>query len=203
MIATLAVPFDTPHPWHHDRIAAPTPDLPTLIERVQRGDQAAFADLYDAIAPMVFGTVRRVLRDQAMSEEVTQEVFVELWTSAARFDDTKASVSTWAVTIARRRAVDRVRREQSQRNRIEHLGRRRQDEEPLTDDTVVSSIEAERVTRALDELPSDQRQIIELAVIQGLSHSAIAEQLGLSLGTVKGRVRGGLRRLSGKLGGDS
>jgi RNA polymerase sigma-70 factor, ECF subfamily len=203
MMATLAVPVDAPHPWHHDRIAAPTPDLRTLIDRVQRGDQTAFAGLYDAIAPMVFGTVKRVLRDQAMSEEVTQEVFVELWTSAARFDDTKASVTTWAVTIARRRAVDRVRTEQSQRNRIEHLGRRRQDEEPLTDDTVVSSIEAERVTRALDELPSDQRQIIELAFIQGLSHSAIAELLGLSLGTVKGRVRGGLRRLSGKLGGDS
>ena len=203
MMATLAVPFETPHPWHHDRIAAPTADLAALIERVQRGDEAAFAGLYDAIAPMVYGTVKRVLRDQAMSEEVTQEVFVELWTSAARFDDTKASVSTWAITIARRRAIDRVRREQSQRNRVQHLGRRRQDEEPLTDDTVVSSIEAERVSRALDELPSDQRQIIELAFIQGLSHSAIADQLGLSLGTVKGRVRGGLRRLSGKLGGDS
>jgi RNA polymerase sigma-70 factor (ECF subfamily) len=203
MTATQAVPLTTPHPWHHGRIAAPPPDLPTLIERVQRGDRVAFAGLYDAIAPMVFGTVKRVLRDQAMSEEVTQEVFVELWTSAARFDDTKASVSTWAVTIARRRAVDRVRREQSQRNRIDHLGRRRQDEEPLTDDTIVSSMEAERVTRALRELPSDQRQIIELAFIHGHSHSAIAEQLGLSLGTVKGRVRGGLRRLSVKLGGDS
>jgi RNA polymerase sigma-70 factor, ECF subfamily len=203
MTATLVAPFETPNRWNHDHIAQPTSDLATLIERVQHGDQAAFADLYDVIAPMVFGTVKRVLRDQAMSEEVTQEVFVELWTSAARFDDTKGSVSTWAFTIARRRAVDRVRREQSQRRRIEHLGRRRQDEESLTDDTVVTSIDAEWVTQALGELPSDQRQIIELAFIQGLSHSAIAEQLGLSLGTVKGRVRGGLRRLSVKLGGDS
>jgi RNA polymerase sigma-70 factor, ECF subfamily len=188
-------------PWHHDPIVAPAPDLSLLIERVQRGDQAAFADLYDAIAPMVFGAVTRVLRDPAMSEEVTQEVFVELWTTAARFDGTRASVSTWAITIARRRAIDRVRKEQSQRNRIVELAQRREDIEPLTDDLVVSSIEAERVSRALAELPADQRQIIELAFITGLSHSAIADQLGLPLGTVKGRVRGGLQRLSGKLGG--
>ena len=188
-------------PWHHDGIAAPSPDLPTLIDRVQRGDHAAFADLYDEIAPLVFGVVKRVLRDQAMSEEVAQEVFVELWTSAARFDPTKASVSTWAVTIARRRAIDRVRREQSQRNRIEHFAQRRQDEEPLIDDTVVSSLEAERVNKALGELPPDQRQILELAFLEGLSHSSIAAQLGLPLGTVKGRVRGGLQRLSGTLGG--
>lgn len=199
----VVVALGTPHPWHHHPITASNPDLATLIARVQHGDHGAFAGLYDVLAPLVFGTVKRVLRDQAMSEEVTQEVFVELWTSATRFDARRSSVSTWAVTIARRRAVDRVRREQSQRNRIEQLGWRRHDEEPLTDETVVSSFEAERVTLALEELPPDQRQIIELAFIEGLSHSGIAEQLSLPLGTVKGRVRGGLQRLSGKLGGES
>jgi RNA polymerase sigma-70 factor (ECF subfamily) len=192
---------DLPHPWHHERISAAPPDLSALFDRVQRGDHDAFADLYDAIAPAVYGTVKRVLRDPAMSEEVTQEVFVELWTSAVRFDATRGGVSTWAITIARRRAIDRVRSEQSQRNRIEQLGHRRPDVEASTDDAVVASLDAERVARALSELPPDQRQIIQLAFIEGFSHSDIADQLGLPLGTVKGRVRGGLQRLSGKLGG--
>ena len=198
----LGVACAVVHPWHHDPILARNTNLLGLVERVQRGDQAAFAELYDAIAPVVFGAVTRVLRDPAMSEEVAQEVFVELWATAARVDRARAGVTTWAVTIARRRAIDRVRKEQSQRNRISELAQRRADDEPLTDDTVVASIEAERVSRALAELPPDQRQIIELAFIEGLSHSAIAEQLGLPLGTVKGRVRGGLQRLSGRLGGD-
>jgi RNA polymerase sigma-70 factor, ECF subfamily len=201
-MSTLAIACDLAHPWHHDPIVARNPDLLELIARVQRGDQAAFAELYDAISPVVFGAVTRVLRDPAMSEEVAQEVFVELWTTASRFDRSRAGVTTWAVTIARRRAIDRVRKEQSQRNRISELAQRRPDVEALTDDTVVSSIEAERVSRALSELPTDQREIIELAFIEGLSHSAIAERLGLPLGTVKGRVRGGLQRLSGRLGGD-
>ncbi len=188
-------------PWHHERIVSPAPDLSALFARVQGGDQDAFAELYDAVAPMVFGAVKRILRDSAMSEEVTQEVFVELWTSAARFDPTRGVVTTWAVTIARRRAIDRVRSEQSRRNRVEQLGRRRPDVEDATDDVVVASLDAERVSRALAELPPDQRQIIQLAFIDGYSHSDIAEQLGLPLGTVKGRVRGGLQRLGGKLGG--
>jgi RNA polymerase sigma-70 factor (ECF subfamily) len=173
------------------------------MRRVQYGDQAAFADVYDAISGLVFGAVKRILRDPAMSEEVTQEVFVEMWTTAQRFDPDRGLVSTWAVTIARRRSIDRVRREQSQRNRIEKLADRRPDSAPLTDDTAVASIEQQRVAQALAELPSDQRQIIELAFLDGLSHSAIADRLGLPLGTVKGRVRGGLQRLSGKLGGSS
>jgi len=197
----LVAPGEVAEPWHHDGIRSVTPDLTTLIERVQHGDQNAFAEIYDAVAPMVFAAVSRVLRDPAMSEEVTQEVFVEVWTHAARFDPEKASVSTWAVTIARRRAIDRVRKEQSQRNRVEQLARRRPEVVPLTDDAVVTRIEGERVGRALADLPPDQREIIELAFIEGLSHSTIAERLGLPLGTVKGRVRGGLQRLSGAMGG--
>ncbi len=188
-------------PCHHDGIRSVAADLTTLIERVQHGDQTAFAEIYDAVAPMVFSAVSRVLRDPAMSEEVTQEVFVEVWTHAARFDPAKASVSTWAVTIARRRAIDRVRKEQSQRNRVEQLARRRPDVATLTDEAAVTRIDGQRVERALADLPPDQREIIELAFIEGLSHSTIAERLGLPLGTVKGRVRGGLQRLSGALGG--
>jgi RNA polymerase sigma-70 factor (ECF subfamily) len=188
------------HPWHHVPIAEPGPALVMLMDRVQHGDDTAFAELYDQLSAVVFGTVKRVLRDPAMSEEVTQEVFVELWRTAARFDSTKASVSTWAVTMARRRAVDRVRREQSQRDRIERAGLRRSDDVPEVDDTVIASLDAQRVERAMAELPDEQRQVLEMAFVDGDSHATIARRLDLPLGTVKGRVRGGLRKLSGRLG---
>ena len=109
--------------WQDDRITTGLSDLDALMERVRGGDRAAFADLYDALAPVVFGIVRRVLRDPAMSEEVTQEVFVELWRTAPRYDRSQATVRTWAATMARRRAVDRIRHEESLRRRTEALGR--------------------------------------------------------------------------------
>lgn len=172
------------------------------MELVVRGDQVAFSRLYDLFADAVYGAVLRVVRDPAMSEEVSQEVFVELWRTAARYDPERASVATWAVTIARRRAVDRVRAEQSQRDRVERVRQRRVDVPTATDETVLTSLDAERVGRAVAELPDDQRQVIEMAFFDGESHTAIAAALGLPLGTVKGRVRGGLRRLSGRLGGE-
>lgn len=199
-VAAVWIPLVRAHPWHHDPIVSPGPDLMSLMQLVQAGDDAAFAALYDELAGVVFGTVKRVLRDPAMSEEVTQEVFVELWRTAARFDPDRASVSTWAVTMARRRAVDRVRREQSQRDRIERSGHLRPADVDTPDDTVVASIEAERVSRAVSELPEEQRIVIEMAFIHGDSHGDIAARLDLPLGTVKGRVRLGLKKLGGKLG---
>jgi len=190
------------HPWHHEPIVMHSPDLMTLMVGVQQGDERAFAELYDALSAVVFGTVKRVLRDPAMSEEVAQEVFVELWRTAERFDPERASVSTWAVTLARRRAVDRVRREQSQRDRIERAGQKRAEEAPMPDDAVVASLDAERVSRAVADLPDDQRAVIEMSFIDGESHAVIAERLDLPLGTVKSRVRGGLKKLSGTLGGE-
>ena len=187
--------------WQAEPITTRSPHLTALFERVQLGDRDAFAELYDAIAATVFGAVKRVVRDPAMSEEVTQEVFVELWTSASRFEPERGSVATWALTIARRRAIDRVRAEQSQRNRIDQLGQRRQPSETAADDQVVASIAARQVADALAELPPDQRQVIRLAFLDGLSHADIADRLDLPLGTVKGRVRGGLQKLSVKLGG--
>ncbi len=198
--SAIRIGRDGAHPWHHEPIVSPAPDPLLLIGRVQQGDEAAFAELYDLLAGVVFGVIRRVLRDPAMSEEVAQEVFVELWRTAARFDPERASVSTWAVTIARRRAVDRVRREQSQRDRIQRAGLRRPDEMRDTGDTVVASLDAERVERAIAELPADQQVVIRMAFIDGDSHSEIAERLDLPLGTVKGRVRGGLKKLGARLG---
>jgi RNA polymerase sigma-70 factor (ECF subfamily) len=190
----------TPHPWHHEPLVSVSADPSVLLQRVQTGDRSAFSELYDALAPMVFGAVKRVLRDPAMSEEVTQEVFLEIWKTADRFDPERAKASTWAVTLARRRAVDRVRHEQSQRNRVDDLSHQPVVASVGPEDSVVSSLDTERVARALAQLPDDQREVIQLAFIDGLAHGAIAEQLDLPLGTVKGRVRGGLRRLRGLIG---
>ena len=190
----------TAHSWHHGRLVSPQVEPTELLVRVQRGDRAAFSDLYDALSPMVFGAVKRVLRDPSMSEEVTQEVFVEIWKTADRFDASRAKASTWAITMARRRAVDRVRHEQSQRNRIEALGAQAPEESVGPEATVVSALDAERVDRALAQLPDDQREVIRLAFLDGLAHQAIADRLDLPLGTVKGRARGGLKRLRGLIG---
>lgn len=187
-------------PWHHGVIAAIAPDLATLIERVRLGDESAFAALYDALSSTVYGVVRRVLRDPAMSAEVTQEVFVELWQTAPRYDGSRASATGWATTIARRRAIDRVRREQSQRDRIEALGGRRPDLSDDVADVATGSVERQRLRDALAELPVEQRTVIELAFLEGLPHGDVAEVLGLPLGTVKGRIRLGLARLRGRLG---
>jgi RNA polymerase sigma-70 factor, ECF subfamily len=186
--------------WHAHVINDVQRDLDLLMRRVQRGDRSAFSGVYDATAARVYGVVKRVLRDPAMSEEVTQEVFVEVWRKAATYDPAYGSVATWIVTVARRRAVDRVRREQSQRDRLAALRREPETVSVDSADLVASEMEVERVRAALATLPADQREVIELAFLEGYAHGAIAEQLGLPLGTVKGRVRGGLKRLRGSIG---
>ncbi|MEL6890412.1 MAG: sigma-70 family RNA polymerase sigma factor [Actinomycetota bacterium] len=175
--------------------------LDQAMPLVQAGDTAAFATVYDELARPVYGTILRVLRDPAMSEEVAQEVFLELWRTAERFDATRGSVSAWAITVARRRAVDRVRREQTRRDVAErHAGRALPHDAASVDDEVAGAIDATRIRAALDTLPTSQREVIELAFLDGYAHGTIADRLGLPLGTVKGRVRGGLTRLRAALG---
>ncbi len=183
-------------------VSATDAALIQAFQRVQHGDQQAFAVVYDRLAPKIFGTVKRVLRDPAMSEEVTQEVFVEIWQQADRFDPQRASIATWALTMARRRAVDRVRREQSQRNRVEALGSQRDDVSTEPGQTVVDDMEAGAVREALLQLPEDQREVLILSFLEGMPHGEIANRLDLPLGTVKGRVRGGLKKLRAGLEGN-
>lgn len=172
-----------------------------LIEQIARGDQAAFGRLYDDVAPLVYTAVKRVLRDPAMSEEVTQEVFMELWATADRFDPHRGGVATWVTTMARRRAVDRVRSEQAHRRRMDREAALAVTNAPYApEETVVLASNADDLRRALFDLPDDQRQVIELAFLDGHSHTAIAEHLDVPLGTVKGRVRSGLKRLSVAIG---
>jgi RNA polymerase sigma-70 factor (ECF subfamily) len=179
--------------------APPGRDLAALIVRVARGDQAAFEAVYDTAAASVFGAVRSVVRDPALSEEVTQEVFVEVWRGASRFDACKGSAMAWLATIAHRRAVDRVRSEQRS------AARDRRSAAPLIayDDvaeTVEDNLDRERVRRCLRALTHLQREAVTLAYYGGYTYREVAGLLGVPTGTVNTRMRDGLIRLRDCLG---
>ncbi|MCU1438466.1 MAG: polymerase subunit sigma [Naasia sp.] len=172
-----------------------------LLARVRAGDQGAFADLYDRTASRVLGLVRRVLVDPAQSEEVAQEVFLEVWQSAARFDPNRGSATTWILTMAHRRAIDRIRSSQAGRDRDLRIGVRdfARDYDDVAEKAEIR-LENERVVRAMDRLSDAQRQAISLAYYGGLTQTEIADRLGVPLGTVKTRLRDGMIRLRDELG---
>ena len=181
--------------------SAPRATPAELLERVAKGDQAAFSDLYDQLAPRVLGLVIRVLKDHSQSEEVTQEIFLEVWQTASRFDPNKGGASTWLLTMAHRRAVDRVRSSQSGRDRDTKVGIR--DFTPDYDnvsETVEIRVEHERVEKALARLTELQRQAVTLAYYGGYSHSEVAAMLSVPIATVKTRLRDGMIRLRDELG---
>lgn len=172
-----------------------------LFGRVARGDRDAFAELYDRYSDRVFGLARKVLRDPSHAEEVAQEVFVEAWRQARRFDAQRGSVATWLMTLAHRRAVDRVRSEQASRDRDERVAVR--DQAPDYDhvaEKVETRFEHDQVRRALTELTDLQREAIELAFYGGNTHREVAELLEAPLGTVKTRLRDGLIKMRDNLG---
>jgi RNA polymerase sigma-70 factor (ECF subfamily) len=172
-----------------------------LLARIAEGDQAAFEQLYDAIAPRVLGLIRRVLIDHAQSEEVAQEVFLEIWQTATRFDGAKGSASAWIMTMAHRRAIDRIRASQSGRNRDVKIGIR-DFSVPYDNvaETVETTIEHERVQVAMAQLTELQREAVTLAYYGGHTQSEVAEILDIPLGTVKTRLRDGMSRLRDELG---
>ena len=174
--------------------------LAGLLSRAGRGDQAAFAQLYDALAPLLHGIVLKVLRDPAHSDEVTQEAFVELWRLAPRYDASRGSVRSWATTLAHRRAIDRVRSEQAARDRTERDAQKRAVESPDVADQVVASIEATRVRKAVERLTVMQREAVELAYFGGHTYREVAVLLNVPEGTVKTRIRDGMIRLRDELG---
>ena len=181
---------------------SPTPPTQDqLLALVAQGDQAAFADLYDQIAPRVLGLVRRLLRDHAQSEEVTQEIFLEIWQTATRYDSNKGGASTWIMTMAHRRAVDRVRASQASRDRDTRIGIRDYDAQyDNVSETVQTRVEHERVEKAMQRLTELQRQAVSLAYYGGYSHSEVATLLSVPIGTVKTRLRDGMIRLRDELG---
>lgn len=172
-----------------------------LLVRIADGDQQAFAGLYDMLSSRVFGLILRVLVDRSQSEEVLQEVFLEVWQSASKFAPNKGQGRSWVLTIAHRRAVDRVRSAQSGRDRDVRVGMRDLNT-PVESvaEAVELRIEGRRVAQALTELPESQREALTLAYYGGYSQSEIAALVGAPLGTIKTRMRDGLRRLRTEMG---
>jgi len=179
----------------------PGADLGALLGQVARGDEAAFRAVYDRAAGQVLGTVRRILRDPAQSEEVMQEVLLEVWRTAARFDPEAGSAAAWIMTLAHRRAVDRVRSEHSAAQRELRAAVQTVDYDQVTE-AVETNLDHERVRRCLTTLTDLQREAVTLAYYHGYTYSEVAELLGVAVGTVKTRMRDGLIRLRDCLGVD-
>jgi RNA polymerase sigma-70 factor (ECF subfamily) len=181
--------------------ADPVDLVGVLLVQTAQGDQDAFARMYDLISPRVFGLILRVLVDRAQSEEVLQEVFLEVWQSAGRFAPNRGQGRSWILTIAHRRAVDRVRSAQASTDRDAKIGTRDLDVAyDRVAEQVELKIEGERVAAALSSLPEAQREALTLAYYGGYSQSEIAALVGAPLGTVKTRMRDGLSRLRIEMG---
>jgi RNA polymerase sigma-70 factor (ECF subfamily) len=181
--------------------ASAGPDLQELLGLVARGDQNAFSQVYDAVGGSVLGLVRTVLRDPAQSEEVAQEVLLEVWRSAARYQPSRGSAMTWILTLAHRRAVDRVRSAQAATDRERRAALL--DRTPAYDEVteqVDARLEREQVRRCLRTLTELQHESVTLAYYRGLTYREVAELLSVPLGTVKTRLRDGLIRLRDCLG---
>jgi RNA polymerase sigma-70 factor (ECF subfamily) len=177
------------------------PDLGELLRRSSRGDEAAFAALYDATTRRVFGLALRVVRDPAQAEEVTQEAFLEIWRTSARFDRDRGSALAWMLTIVHRKAVDRVRSAEAstRRDTTYHQGATTV-EHDTTAEAAEASLEAHRVRGALRTLTDVQREALELAYFGGYTHTEVARMLDLPVGTAKTRIRDGLIRLRDAMG---
>jgi RNA polymerase sigma-70 factor (ECF subfamily) len=180
-----------------------TPEL--LLQRAGRGDADAFAAFYDQLAPRVFGLVKRVVRDPAQAEEVTQEVFVEIWRLTSRFDPAKGSAVGWICSLAHRRAVDRVRSAQAATDRERRVGASWVPRDGATGyDEVTEQVELrleyERLRRCLGGLTDLQRESILLAYYNGHTYREVAHLLSTPVPTVKTRMRDGLIRLRDCLG---
>jgi RNA polymerase sigma-70 factor (ECF subfamily) len=175
--------------------------LADLLRRCARGDEQAFATLYDSTSARVHGLVLRVVRDPAQAEEVTQEVYLQAWRTASRYDEQKGSALSWLMTLAHRRAVDRVRSaEASSRQDTTYHHRTQTVPHDTTAEAAETSIEARRVRTALTELTTVQREALELAYFGGYTHTEVATMLDLPVGTAKTRIRDGLIRLRDAMG---
>lgn len=172
-----------------------------LLRDIADGDRGAFADLYDRISNRVLGLVVRLVRDRSQSEEVTQEVFLEIWQTASRFDSQRGSGMAWVLTMAHRRAVDRIRSAQKSHERDVRIGIRDMERDfDSVAESVEIRVENERVKEAMSRLTPLQREAVILAYYGGYTHSEMAQILGIPLGTVKTRLRDGMIRLRDELG---
>ena len=169
-------------------------DVDVLVGRVARGDASAFEALYDALSASVYGLARRVVRDPARAEDVTQEVFLDVWRKAARFDSEIGRAKTWVMTIAHRRAVDAVRRSEAQK-RQDHHGAPDEVSHDEPADAVIEAEEHGAVRECLETLTDLQLESVRLAYFNGYTYNEVASLLEKPLPTIKTRMRDGLIRL--------
>jgi RNA polymerase sigma-70 factor, ECF subfamily len=165
---------------------------------VQHQDASAFELLYDRHGGAAYSLAYRIVGDRGSAEDVTQEAFLSLWRSGAKYDRARGSVRTWLLGVVRNRAIDALRREATRAPTVELDLERHPDRGPaaqLTDTEALRQEAAREVRGALRMLPADQLKVIELAYFGGLSHAEIAETLGMPLGTVKGRMRLGMEKI--------
>ena len=185
----------------HGQQPVPPASLQTLLAGIAGGSRDDFEQFYALTSRRVYGLARRVLIDAELSQDTTQEVYLQVWTSASRFDPAVGSPLAWLLTLAHRRAVDRVRSEQSSANREARFGAAMQ--EPDYDnvaDTVAQRLDAEAVVQCLESLTDTQRESVRLAYYGGLTYREVAEKLNAAVPTIKSRIRDGLIRLKKCLG---
>jgi RNA polymerase sigma-70 factor (ECF subfamily) len=173
--------------------------LSGLLAQVARGDHSAFEEVYDQLAGPVYGLVRKVLRDPAQSEEVAQEVMLDVWRTASRFDAARGSAGAWVMTIAHRRAVDRVRTETAAAAREQKAAASPENGDNVAE-LVENALDQQRVRRCLGSLTPLQAEAVTLAYYGGYTYPQVAELLGVALGTVKTRIRDGLIRMRDCMG---
>ncbi len=184
-------------PRDNDHHPAPPPDDAILVERIVDQDQNALAELYERYSDVLLALARRILVDHSDAEEVLQEVFLQVWDQAKRYDDSRSSVSTWLVLITRSRAIDRLRSRQVVDRTLSALQQENQDihTSPEGARAVLIEQRRNRLQREMEQLPAEQRQVLEHAFYGGMAQSEIAKVTGIPLGTVKTRTMLAMKKL--------
>lgn len=189
-----------PDPANLSAVQPTPPSLSELLCRVGRGDEDAFRSVYDQMGSAVYGLARRVIRNPALAEEISQEVFMQIWQTAVRYEPSRGAARSWILTLAHRRAVDAVRHDQAATNRENKYDWSSGPDYDHVAEEVTISLEHEQVRRCLDRLTDLQREAIQLAYFQGYTYAETAEALDSNQATVKTRMRDGLIRLRDCMG---
>lgn len=170
-----------------------------LLRLIGKGDQVSFAAFYDRYSAVLFSVAYRVLNDQTGAQDVLQDVFLQIWGKASTYDPTRGKPLTWAVTMTRNKAIDRLRARQRRARLKDEVERETRPDDPAVDQPALNKVESreqgEMVRQAVRTLPAEQRKAIEMAFFSGLTQTEIAEQIGAPLGTVKARIRRGMMKL--------